>query len=156
MFKLPTLKSLPFLNELQNKPKQPKSVAQSISDETLEAIHAFRTITTMLSLIQPTKQDNSSGKQPNIAKPLRGELRILDALAALIIRGHGVAAVVSKPKEGSQTEQVLVSVTNLNRTKEQLITLQPLFGTILNAMTAIFASQNPRKKKQEKSTSSRR
>jgi hypothetical protein len=73
-------------------------------------VYAFRTITTMLSLI------HRSGKlNRDLITNDSKELRILDALAAIIIRKHGVAATaVAVPHEGSRTIQVLTSVSHPN------------------------------------------
>ena len=71
-----------------------------------EALSAFRTITTMLSLIQSVREntDNIS----NAESSDKQELTILDAFAALTIRHHGVVALTSKP-DHSTTFQVLVT-----------------------------------------------
>ena len=76
-----------------------------------EAILAFRTITTMLSMIQSPTEVTKTG-QKDTSNAQRSQLRVLDALAAVIIREHGVAAVMAKSYDGDSI-QVLTSVNNL-------------------------------------------
>ena len=81
-----------------------------------DAILAFRTITTMLSLI-PSPIKTTSG-QKEFTREQRTELRVLDALAGVIVREHEVAAVMAKPYNGFNI-QVIASV-NLNNSEPAL------------------------------------
>ena len=81
------------------------------------AILAFRTITTILSHIQTststhatvTASNTTKGKLP---KEQRNELRVLDALSAVMVRNHEVVAVMAKPYNGYNVE-VVASVNNV-------------------------------------------
>ena len=77
------------------------------------AILAFRTITTMLSLIQSPTEVTKSGitGQKDISDSHRRDLRVLDAISALAIRKHEIAAVMAKRHNGANI-QVLVSANN--------------------------------------------
>lgn len=85
--------------------------SESYWDKT-EALLAFRTISTMLSLIQ--SQDVSAADGGSKLRNSRKELLILNALAAIAIREHGVAAVVAAPYTGLGDSQVLISVSYPN------------------------------------------
>jgi hypothetical protein len=82
-----------------------------------DAILAFRTITTMLSLIPSTKTTTGQAKtttgQEDCQYPReqRTELRVLDALSAVIVREHEIVAVMAKPYDGIKI-QVIASVNN--------------------------------------------
>ena len=76
-----------------------------------DAILAFRTITTMLALIQaPIKLTDS--QEVVISQDEHRELKVLDALAAVAVRRHEIVAAMAKDYKGSQAE-VLVSVNNV-------------------------------------------
>jgi hypothetical protein len=76
-------------------------------------ILAFRTITTMLSLIHcPTETTHI--EFVNIPKRKQKGLRVLDALAALLIREHEKVAIMTKPYDGKSIQ--VVSVVNFNNT----------------------------------------
>ena len=86
-----------------------------------DAILAFRTITTILSLIQNpteiiTKEITTNLKEVTAAdsekKDLKCQLRVLDALSAVTVRRHEVVAAVAKPYNGIGLE-VLTSVNKL-------------------------------------------
>jgi hypothetical protein len=80
-------------------------------DYVHEAILAFRTITTMLSHLQsPTKF--ASTRSQNLSKDDRKNLKVLDALSAVIVRQHEIVAVMAKASKGSNIE-VFASVNNL-------------------------------------------
>jgi hypothetical protein len=72
----------------------------------LEALYAFRTIITMISLIRSAKRIPEKR-----FKDGSRELKIVDALAAIVIREHGVAAVASNPDSGSGRVEVFTSVS---------------------------------------------
>jgi hypothetical protein len=79
-----------------------------------EAILAFRTITTMLSLIQSSHTKITGGKDPPLTREQRNELRVLDALASVTVRRYEITAVVGKKYDGSGDNiQVLCCVNNL-------------------------------------------
>ena len=71
-----------------------------------EALSAFRTITTMLSLIQSVR--DTAGNVSNADSSDKLELTILDVFAALTIRHHGVVALTAKP-DRSTDFQVLAT-----------------------------------------------
>ena len=71
-----------------------------------EALSAFRTITTMLSLIQSVW--DTAGNVSNADSSDKPELTILDVFAALTIRHHGVVALTAKP-DRSTDFQVLAT-----------------------------------------------
>lgn len=96
-------------------------VSESSSGDVSKAILAFRTITTILSLIQsgrPTTVSASDSGTEQINKNTRHELRVLDALSAVIVRRYEIAAVMTKRYDGSKIE-VLISV---NDTSEPVLT----------------------------------
>lgn len=72
------------------------------------AILAFRTITTMLSLISSPTKVTITG-QKNISDAERHELRVLDALSSVVVRKYEIAAVVAKRYDGANIE-ILASV----------------------------------------------
>jgi hypothetical protein len=83
-----------------------KKIKEINHQPDLEALYAFRTIITMLSLIRSAKAiSNKQGRHGF------KELKIVDALAAIIIREHGVAAVAAEAPDGSGTIQVFTSVS---------------------------------------------
>lgn len=122
-----------------NKPgvKESKESNASSLDPKTEAIHAFRTITTMLSLIQSTR--GPAGNQENLVD---SQLQLLDALAALLVRNNGVIAVTAMPYDDSGKVEVLASYTG---NRESLITPQPQSASpIMNILRNFLVSQNPR------------
>ena len=88
-----------------------------------ESILAFRTITTMLSLIQQPSE-TTKVEPVHIPKAKRKELRVLDSLAALLVRNHEVVTVMTVPSNGNSIQ--IISVVNLNQSRPALtITPQP-------------------------------
>jgi hypothetical protein len=85
------------------------SVAPSPIDTT-DAIFAFRTITTMLALIQSPNEIARTGRKEDLSDKRR-ELRVLDALAAVAVRQHEIVAVMAK-NDGFKIE-VIVSVNEV-------------------------------------------
>lgn len=75
-----------------------------------DAILAFRTITSMLSLIQP--RIVKAGRDEGLSKDELQELRVLDALSAVAVRQHEVVAVIAK--SFSDHIEVVASVHNVN------------------------------------------
>ena len=73
---------------------------------SLESLYAFRTITMMLGRLQSsmyfTEIEWRAGQED-----LTKHLKVLDALAAMIIRDYGVAAVMANPVDGSEMIKVL-------------------------------------------------
>jgi hypothetical protein len=91
-----------FESTKARKPPRPTSTKD-------EDLCAFRTIITMLSYLQsPTMRLTTKMEQPFIEG--RKELRVLDALSAVLIRQHEITAVVAQSTGGSNL-QVLASVT---------------------------------------------
>ena len=72
--------------------------------------HAFRTIITMLSFIEsPTPSTSETGPIGFEKKDCKN-LRVLDALSAILVREHEIVAAVAEPYPGPDL-QVLVSVS---------------------------------------------
>lgn len=93
----------------------------------------------MLSFIQ---SDNRSAAHTitgpiATAKENRDELKVLDALTTLLIRGDEVVAVVAKPHEGSAwINQVIASVTHPSNTESTFQTKED-FGPFWNHFSII-------------------
>jgi hypothetical protein len=106
-----------------------------------EALSAFRTITTMLSLIQSVRDTTDNVSNADASDKL--ELTILDAFAALTIRHHGVVALTSKPHR-STTFEVLATAylksgdLNLSQPSSTPSTSKRFW------LWDIFLTQNPR------------
>lgn len=105
-------------------------------DPKTEALHAFRTITTMLSFIQSTR--GTGNQQPKPHGPGKELLKLLDAFAAVLVRNNGVIAVTARPYDGSGEVEVLASYSN----EESLPISQPRSPG--HMLRNIFISQNPR------------
>jgi len=106
---LPSFASLATL-DLLNLKKKPSIKAKSDRNGVL----AFRTITTMLALIQsPT--ETTQIEPVHLSKLQRKELRVLDALAALLVREYEVVAIMAEPYDGKSIQ--VISIVNLNNTK---------------------------------------
>jgi hypothetical protein len=101
------LKSKKHLNESSGQSVQPTDSDHAPS----EAILAFRTITTMLSLIQSPTETIISGKNKN-PDDQRRELKVLDVFSAVAVRQHEIVAVTAKRDDGPNLP-VLISVNNL-------------------------------------------
>ncbi len=86
-----------------------KSFFFSEQDFRRADILAFRTITTLLSLFQP----HANSPPPTHSKAEHDELMVLDSFAALLVRQHEVAGVISTGNDGSRI-QVLASVVRLD------------------------------------------
>lgn len=118
----------------------------STGKSDLEPFHAFRTITTMLSLI-PTGTNISDPQPKPVPQHLAQELKLLDSLAAVLVRRDEIVAVVAEPQagpeEGSRDIQVIVSVTHPSHDhsgKAELTIAQHL-GNLFS----FLVSRNPRK-----------
>lgn len=88
---------------------------ESLRDESnhkIKVLHAFRTITLMLSLVQSPKQITKINPKSDTD---RAGLKPLDALAAIAIRMHGTAAVVAKSDHESEAIEVLASSSSSAR-----------------------------------------
>jgi hypothetical protein len=117
-------------------------VKKSNLDPKTEAIYAFRTITTMLSLIHSTR--DTAGNRPNFRDGEKQLLRLLDALAVVLLRSNGVIAVTARPYDGSRKVEVLAS----HLSKGESLTITQPFQFLRN----VFISQNPRDKNLKKRT----
>jgi hypothetical protein len=122
----------------QSKPPQLPNSQESEDCSKTNAILAFRTITTMLSLIQPTNRNNT--EPTNVSKEQRYELRVLDALSAVLVRRHEIAAVMTKHNNGSGI-QVLASANNL---EPALLTIPQSEGVSSRSPLRWFITPNPR------------
>ena len=76
----------------------------------IERIYAFRTLTTMLSLLQSDMETTNNDLQRG-QEDLMKQLKVLDALASVVIREDGAAAVIANPVDGTGDIQVLISIT---------------------------------------------
>jgi len=85
-----------------------KKITADTHQPDLDALYAFRTIITMLSLIRSEKETPKEQ-----VKHGSKELKIVDSLAAVIIREHGVAAVAAVAPDNSGAIQVFTSVSFL-------------------------------------------
>jgi hypothetical protein len=107
---LPSFASLASI-ELLNQRKKPSKKLTTGKSKLKPGILAFRTITTMLALIRsPT--ETSKTDPVYISKEKRKELRVLDALAAILIREHEKVAVMAVPHDRKSIQ--VMSVVNLN------------------------------------------
>jgi hypothetical protein len=111
-------------------------------DPKTEALHAFRTITTMLSLIQSAR--GTAGNRPKFSSQEKRQLQLLDALAAVLVRNNGVIAVTARSYDSDDSGKVEVLATYLGN-GESLTISQSLFtGQFINIIRNVFISQNPR------------
>lgn len=124
------LKAVTPSSKQANKPFELENKAKDIL--------AFRTIITMLSLIQSrAKQDAAAPGTVNEQQ----ELKVLDALAAVLLREHEITAVVAKPHNGP-TVEVFVSVVHPNYAKP--FPTQRLDKGLLEWVLEYFVIFNPR------------
>jgi hypothetical protein len=105
-----------------------------------EGILAFRTITTMLALIQEGTTFSDSKGRPSTEQ--RRELKLLNALSTVIVRNVEISAVVVKPDDGSGQLEV-IACTHLTSLGEQLTTSQPT-TRIGEYFWRFLATANPR------------
>jgi hypothetical protein len=110
--------------------KQPKTSnrasEQPIANGIPELILAFRTITTMLSYIQRETPSSRAKPRPSDAAQ-RYELKILNALATLLVRENEVVAVVANPASHPGSIEVIVSPRSMGPSVP-LTTFQPGLG----------------------------
>lgn len=139
---------VPSLSNLKGKRKieQLKSSQKQADAFKAEALLAFRTITTMLSLLRSTTGSDvpdDVADDKHSPKNSRKTLSILNALAAIVTREHGVGAVVSNLS--SENIEVIVSVT---QDRNPLIFSQPPFTSVAHLIKEIVfhftTTQNPR------------
>jgi hypothetical protein len=81
------------------------------NDKDKDHLHAFRTIITMLSYIQTPNTRSVINTPIATRKEDHRNLRVLDALSAVLIREHEITAVVAKPYDGYNI-QVFASVVD--------------------------------------------
>ena len=93
-------------SELGVKESEEESNASSLNTKT-EALHAFHTITTMLSLIQ--SKGSTAGNRPKLGCQEKILLQLLDAFTAILVRNNGVIIVTAQPYDGSGKVEVLAS-----------------------------------------------
>jgi hypothetical protein len=98
--------------DLLKRKKSSRKLAKSPLKSDHDGILAFRTITTMLALIQCPTETTKLGPKNQISNTKRRELRILDAISALLIREYENVAVIAKPYDGKSIQ--VVCVVNLN------------------------------------------
>jgi hypothetical protein len=113
-----------------------------------EALQAFHTITAMLSLLQSTRgRDTDSIRQPKLASGTKAkeQLQVLDALASVLIRNHGIAAVTARLQaddSGDLKSEVLASFSG--NTGKSLTPPTSQQGSLIQFLRKIFITQNPR------------
>ena len=106
-----------------------------------KALSAFRTITTMLSLIQSTR--GFAGDPPKLQSQQKALLKLLNAFAAVLLRNQGVIAVTAREYDGSGKVKVLASY--VGTIGESLTISQPSAADrIVSTLRNIFISQNAR------------
>jgi len=120
-------------------PHQQTDSDSSESDRT-RALHALRTIVTMLSLIQSERKDE---KQDVLSSEMKKELQILDAFAAVAVRKNDVVAVAANP-DGSGNFEVIASV-HFIRPRERLTAPQQSPVANLRRLLSLYMARNPRK-----------
>jgi hypothetical protein len=102
--------TLDLLN-LDHFKKPSKKSAKSAKSNLKPGILAFRTITTMLALIQcPT--ETTKIEPERISNLDCKKLRVLDTLAGLLIREYEKVAIMVKPYDGKSIQ--VISLVNLN------------------------------------------
>ena len=110
------------------------------SNTKTEALHSFRTITTMLSLIQ--SKGSTAGNQPKLGRQEKILLQLLDAFAAVLGRNNGVIAVTAQPYDGSG--KVEIPASYLGNGDSLTISQPQSSGPLINLIWNVFVSQNPR------------
>jgi hypothetical protein len=136
-------------NQVERANKQLKGLnkhRKKDSEEAIktEALHAFRTIVMMLSLIQSKRVSNGN---PDVISPKsKEELAILDALACVCVRRNEVVAALStKHATADRDIQVLLSVFF---NKESLTVSQQTpqsSNQVMGNVKSFFVTHNPRK-----------
>jgi hypothetical protein len=126
----------------------PKRLPTQSSKSDLEPFHAFRTITTMLSLIPTgTNTPDPEPKPVTVPQHLAQELKLLDSLAAVLVRRDEIVAVVAEPQagteEGSKDIQVIASVTHPSH--DHSGKAEPTIAQHLSDLFSFLVSRNPRK-----------
>jgi hypothetical protein len=110
---LPSFAQIATLDLLNFIGKPPKNATPSRTSKR-NGILAFRTITTMLALIQsPT--ETTQIESVHLSKLQRKELRVLDALAALLVREYEIVVIMAEPYDGKSIQ--VISIVNLNNSK---------------------------------------
>jgi hypothetical protein len=126
----------------------PQSQPDSVSSKTKDLL-AFRTIITMLhSLQSPKTIAHSSDTRTGIIRITDDErktLKVLDAMAAVLVREHEITAVMAGPYDGS-TLQVIASV--VHPTDSLLVSdIHSYFQDFWSRMCNFLVSINPRTSK---------
>ena len=120
-------------SKLGVKESEEESNAPSLNAKT-EALHAFRTITTML--IQSKR--STAGNWPKLGCQ---EKILLQLLAAILVRNNGVITVTARPYDGSGKVEVLASYLG---NRNSLTISQPWSpGQLINLIWNVSFSQNP-------------
>jgi len=119
--------------------------SQSKTFDKSKYLRAFRTITSMLALIQSPASRNSTEAGP-IATGGRDckELRVLDSLSAVLVRCDEIIAAVARPYDGSGLE-VFVSVIHPSIAQPLLqsgVVSNP--STLWGALYNFTVAMNPR------------
>jgi hypothetical protein len=126
--------------------------ADSDVPDDAQAILAFRTITTMLSLIQSPITGTIDARRKDIPQTdaQRYQLRVLDAMAAVVVRANEIVAIAAKQYDGSSI-QVLASVVHLDAFEPILTIHQPDEGQ-WNLFRWFLVTPNPRDPKKNPSS----
>lgn len=146
-----SLKKQPSNKNLNDSKSSGLAKSNTADSDVSEAILAFRTITTMLSLIQsPSKVTNAGRNEPSALQ--RYDLRVLDALSAIVVREHEIAAVMAKPYDGTDV-QVFASVEAF----EPALTIPHQYqpsdskdSIVWNPLNWFMVTPNPRSPKKNK------
>ena len=111
--------------------------------DKIQALLAFRTIITMLSLIQ-SERDTENGVAKQVSSQEKRDLRILDALAAISVRRNDVVAVAAQ-HDKSGNVQVILSVhfvqAGLTITRKPNPSIGP---TAFEKLWRFLVARNPR------------
>ena len=124
-------------SKLGVKESEEESNASSLNTKT-EALHAFHTITTMLSLIQ--SKGSTAGNRPKLGCQEKILLQLLDAFTAILVRNNGVITVTAWPYDGSGKVEVLASY--LGNSNSLTISQPQSHGQLINLIQNGFVSQN--------------
>jgi hypothetical protein len=128
---------------ISHDPLKRKGSGSSESEPIPEGILAFRTITTMLAVIQEGTTFSDSKTSPSAEQ--RQELNILNSLSTVIVRDAEVVAVIVK--DGSAERLEVIACTHLTGPEGKLTSSQPNTTTISEYFWKFLVTANPRQDK---------
>jgi len=142
--------AMDFFRQKNKKPnlksyERPETSIGPYGNQT-EYILAFRTITSMLSMIQSPEVTNTEPTQ-QLTVPQCKELRVLDSLASLATRGHEIVATATAlPNSSSGANvQVILSIVNLIDSEPALTSPQNSEKTWVRWFLTMNARRDPLK-----------